>query len=144
MNERFEHALAVRRSVLGNDYVDAVMAQGGSFGAQFQEFVTRVCWGEAWLEEDLDMKTRSLVTLAIVAALGQRREIELHFGGALRNGCSETELAAVLKHVALYAGMGAAAQAFALAENELQRFASEGSDPGQHSTGDSTTAEDQQ
>lgn len=122
MDESFDEALKVRRAVLGTEYVDSVMTGADSFGAVFQTFVTRVCWGEAWLDDTLDLRTRSLVTLAIVAALGQRREIQLHFAGALRNGCTEAELAALLKHVAMYAGMGAGAQAFALAGEEIARY----------------------
>jgi len=126
-NEQYEEALATRRAVLGDEYLDSIMATGTSFGSEFQTFVTRVCWGEAWLDGSLDLRTRSLVTLAIVAAIGQRREIGLHFAGALRNGCTETELAGVLKHVALYAGMGAGAQAFSLAEEELRHYKDESS-----------------
>lgn len=104
----FDQAMAVRRAVLGDDYVTAAVAKATPFTAPFQQFVTQWAWGEAWLDDRLDAKTRSLVTIATVTILGQLNEVRLHTAGALRNGCSPDEIGAVFQHVAVYAGVALA------------------------------------
>ncbi|MGH3510222.1 MAG: carboxymuconolactone decarboxylase family protein [Nocardioidaceae bacterium] len=128
MEEGRDRALEVRRAVLGAEYVDRALAGASEFARPFQEFVTHYVWGEGWLDETLDRKTRSLLTLALVTTLGQRDEIRLHVGGALRNGCSPAELMALFKHVALYAGVGMAVAAVNIANEELGsgEYASDG------------------
>src|SRR5215469_3883261 len=108
MAANFDEAMAVRRAVLGDDYVTAAVAKATPFTAPFQQFVTRWAWGEAWLDARLDHKTRSLLTLATVTVLGQVSEVRLHTAGALRNGSSPEEIAAVFQHVAVYAGVALA------------------------------------
>jgi alkylhydroperoxidase/carboxymuconolactone decarboxylase family protein YurZ len=108
MVANFDEAMAVRRAVLGDDYVTAAVAKATPFTAPFQQFVTQWAWGEAWLDDRLDPRTRSLLTLATVTVLGQVNEIRLHTAGALRNGCSPDEIAAVFQHVAVYAGVALA------------------------------------
>jgi 4-carboxymuconolactone decarboxylase len=105
MDDDFESALQLRRDVLGAEHVDALLS-GPPFTLPFQTFVTRYAWGGGWLDDGIDLKTRSLVTVAVVAALGQSAEVRLHVNGAIRNGCTATEIAAVIKHVAIYAGVG--------------------------------------
>jgi alkylhydroperoxidase/carboxymuconolactone decarboxylase family protein YurZ len=112
-------AMDVRRAVLGGDYVDRAVANASEFTGPFQEFVTRYVWGECWLDETLDRRTRSLLTLSIVTVLGQRDEIRLHARGAIRNGCTAAEIAATLKNVAVYAGVAAAVVAVNIANEEL-------------------------
>lgn len=119
MDESFDRAMSVRRAVLGDDYVDAVMAKATPFSASFQEFVTRWAWGEAWLDSALDRQVRSLLTIAVVTALGQLSEVRLHIRGALRNGCSPEQIAAVLKHVAVYAGVANAVAGVTIADEEI-------------------------
>lgn len=119
MDESFEQAMSVRRAVLGDDYVDQVMTGATAFTAPFQEFVTRWAWGEAWLDEALDPQVRSLLTVAIVTVLGQLSEVRLHVRGALRNGCSPEQIAAVLKHVAVYAGVARAVAGVGIADEEV-------------------------
>lgn len=119
MNESFEQAMAVRRAVLGDEYMDRVMAKTTPLNAPFQEFVTRWVWGESWLDDALDPQVRSLLTIALVAALGQVGEVRLHTAGALRNGCTPEQIGAVLKHVAVYAGVALAVAALNVADEEI-------------------------
>jgi alkylhydroperoxidase/carboxymuconolactone decarboxylase family protein YurZ len=119
MDESFERAMSVRREVLGDDYVDAVTTRATPFTAPFQEFVTRWAWGEAWLDDRLDPQVRSLLTIAVVTVLGQLSEVRLHVRGALRNGCSPDQIAAVLKHVAIYAGVAKAVAGVGVADEEI-------------------------
>ncbi len=119
MDESFERAMSVRRAVLGDDYVDAVMAKATPFTAPFQQFVTRWAWGEAWLDDTLDPQTRSLLTIAVVTVLGQLSEVRLHVRGALRNGCTPEQVASVLKHVAVYAGVARAVAGVGIADEEI-------------------------
>jgi 4-carboxymuconolactone decarboxylase len=119
MSESFERAMAVRRAVLGDEYMDRVMAKTTPLNAPFQEFVTRWVWGESWLDDALDPQVRSLVTIALVAALGQVGEVRLHTAGGLRNGCTPEQIGAVLKHVAVYAGVALAVAALNVADDEI-------------------------
>ncbi|MGH3124365.1 MAG: carboxymuconolactone decarboxylase family protein [Streptosporangiaceae bacterium] len=123
MDESFERAMAVRRAVLGDDYVDAVTEGATPFTAPFQQFVTRWAWGEAWLDDTLEPQVRSLLTIAVVTVLGQLSEVRLHVRGALRNGCSAEEIAAVLKHVAVYAGVAKAVAGVGIADEEIRAHA---------------------
>lgn len=122
MSESFERAMTVRRAVLGDEYVDRVMGKDTPLNAPFQQFVTRWAWGEAWLDDTLDPQVRSLLTIALVAALGQLGEVRLHTAGALRNGCQPEQIGAVLKHVAVYAGVALAVAALNAADEEIVAF----------------------
>ncbi len=122
MDESFERAMAVRRQVLGDEYVDAVTTKATAFTAPFQHFVTRWAWGEAWLDDTLEPQARSLLTIAVVTVLGQLNEIRLHVRGALRNGCSPEQIAAVLKHVAVYAGVAKAVAGVGIADEEVAAY----------------------
>jgi 4-carboxymuconolactone decarboxylase len=112
--------IAVRREVLGDDYVDAAQRRTSALTAPFQELITRYAWGEVWTREGLDRRTRSAITLALLAALGQERELALHVLAARRNGLSEEEIGEVLLHTAVYAGVPAANAAFAVAQRVLE------------------------
>src|ERR1700709_716696 len=96
MNENREEALAVRRKVLGDAYVEASVGRATPFTEPLQEFVTDHCWGSVWLRPGLDHKTRSLLNVCMLAALGKENELRLHVPGALRNGCTEEEVQEVL------------------------------------------------
>ncbi|HWF35165.1 MAG TPA: 4-carboxymuconolactone decarboxylase [Solirubrobacteraceae bacterium] len=115
----YEAGLAVRREVLGDAYVDRALEATTEFTAPFQEFITRYAWGALWAREGLDRRTRSCVTLAVLAALGHEQELATHVRGALRNGLSREEIAEVLLHTAIYAGVPAANTAFAVAQRVL-------------------------
>jgi 4-carboxymuconolactone decarboxylase len=110
---------AIRREVLGDEHVERAQAERSEFTAPFQDFITRYAWGEVWAREGLDRRTRSAITLAVLTALGRENEIGLHVRGARRNGLTEAEIAEVLLHTAVYAGVPAANAAFAIAERML-------------------------
>jgi 4-carboxymuconolactone decarboxylase len=103
----YEAGITVRREVLGDAYVDRALAATGSFNHEFQQFITEYCWGAIWSDERLGRRDRSLLTLAMTAALGRMDEFRLHLSGAIRNGVTEPELAAVLKQIGVYCGVPA-------------------------------------
>jgi 3-oxoadipate enol-lactonase/4-carboxymuconolactone decarboxylase len=117
----FAEGLANRRSVLGDAYVDRALDSSGEFGAPWQDFVSRVAWGEAWGDPSLSWKIRSLLTLALCAALNREDEFRLHLHGALLNGATREELQALIRHVAVYAGAPAGNNANRWAVAELSR-----------------------
>jgi 4-carboxymuconolactone decarboxylase len=112
--------MAARRAVLGDDYVDEAQRRTTALTAPFQELITRYAWGEVWAREGLDRRTRSAITLALLTALGQERELALHVRAARRNGLSAEEIGEVLLHTAVYAGVPAANAAFAVAQRVLE------------------------
>lgn len=120
-NTVFVDGLRVRRAVLGDEYVDRALSAGESFGADFQRYVTESCWGLTWGREALPLGSRSLVTVAILAALGRANELELHLEGALRNGCSSDELLDTIFHVATYAGVPAGVEALRITRAVLEK-----------------------
>jgi 4-carboxymuconolactone decarboxylase len=107
--------MAVRREVLGDEHVDRAVAGTTDFTADFQDLITRYAWGEIWARPGLDRRTRSCITLGILAALRAEGELALHIRAALRNGLTPAEIKEVLLHVAVYAGVPAANAAFAVA-----------------------------
>jgi 4-carboxymuconolactone decarboxylase len=107
----------VRREVLGDEHVDR--ARASEFAAPFQDYITRAAWGEVWSRPELDRRTRSCVTLALLTALRAEHELPLHVRGAIRNGVTADEIREVLLHTAVYAGAPAANTAFAIAERTL-------------------------
>lgn len=116
---RYDAGMRVRREVLGDAHVDRAGATTTPMTAAFQEFITRSAWGEVWTRPELDRRTRSCVTLALLAALGHERELALHVRAAVRNGLDATEIAEVLLHTAVYAGVPAANAAMAVAQEAL-------------------------
>lgn len=111
--------LAVRREVLGPEYVDAALAQTDATTADFQEMITRYAWGHVWTRPGLDRRTRSAVTLTALVAHGHLAELELHLRAALRNGLTRAEIVEVLLHCAIYCGVPAANSAFGVARRVL-------------------------
>jgi 4-carboxymuconolactone decarboxylase len=118
--ERFEKGLAVRREVLGPDYVDKAIAAADDFTRPMQELVTEYCWGEIWTQTELPRRTRSLLNIAMLSALNRPHELQLHVRGALRNGCTTDEIRAVLMQVAIYCGVPAAIDGFRIASAVLK------------------------
>ncbi len=112
---RYAQGIAVRREVLGDGYVDRALGTGDGFAAEFQNLLTRYAWGEVWSRPGLDRRTRSVITLSVLAALRYEQELSTHVEAALRNGLSREEIAEVLLQVAVYAGVPAANRAFQLA-----------------------------
>jgi 4-carboxymuconolactone decarboxylase len=113
--ELFEKGSAIRREVLGSQYVDKAMASADDFNTPLQELVTEYCWGAVWAREGLTRKTRSLLNLAMISALNRPHELKAHLRGALRNGVSKEEIREVFLQVAIYCGVPAAVDSFRLA-----------------------------
>ncbi len=111
----YEQGLAVRREVLGPEHVDKALKQADDFSQHLQDFVTEYCWGTVWCDDTLDRKTRSIINLALLAGLPRPAELRLHLRGALNNGVSKEEIAAVFLQVAVYAGVPCAVSAFGVA-----------------------------
>jgi 4-carboxymuconolactone decarboxylase len=109
----------VRREVLGDEHVDRAQQRTTPFTAAFQDYLTRAAWGEVWTRPGLDRRTRSAITLAVLAALGHQDELALHVRAARRNGLTDDEIGEVLLHTAVYAGIPAANSAFAVAQRVL-------------------------
>lgn len=110
--ERYEAGLAVRRKVLGDDYVDKAIAATDDFSRPFQDLINEYCWGTVWNRPGLPRKTRSLINIALLTAMSKPDELKLHLQGALNNGCSKEEIMEVLLHTAIYCGMPAAVASF--------------------------------
>ncbi|MDB5411736.1 MAG: gamma carboxymuconolactone decarboxylase [Rubritepida sp.] len=115
----FQKGLPIRRAVLGAEYVDASMAKADDFMMPFQRATTALAWGWAWGDPTLDRKTRSLLNLAMLTALGRTPEIKLHVKGALNNGVSVKEIQATLLHATAYCGIPAGLDAFKAAHEVL-------------------------
>jgi len=126
---RFDIGMKVRKEVLGSEHVERVQARTTEFDADFQHFITETAWGSVWARPDLDRRTRSLVTIAILAALG-REELALHLRASRNTGVDPHEIAEVLLHVAVYAGVPAANHAFAVAKQEIDGRAPVSEEPG--------------
>jgi 4-carboxymuconolactone decarboxylase len=117
--DAYDAGMAMRRTVLGDAHVDRAEANKSEFTADFQRFITAYAWGEVWTRPGLDRRTRSCITLAMLATLGFEEELAMHVKAALRNGLTHEEIAEVLLQVAVYAGVPAANRAFAIAQRAL-------------------------
>ena len=115
----YDRGMAMRRKVLGDDYVDRVIANITDFDRQFQEQLTEHAWGAVWGDEALKPRDRSILNLGMIACLGRMHEFETHFRGALRNGLTHAELAAILRQIAIYCGYPAAVDAHRVAKQVL-------------------------
>lgn len=109
----------LRRAVLGDEYVEQSRERATEFTAPLQELVTEYCWGAVWGRPGLDLKTRSLLNLAMLTALNRPHELRLHVRGALNNGCTREEIRETLLQAAVYCGIPAALDAFRSAAAEL-------------------------
>jgi 4-carboxymuconolactone decarboxylase len=118
MSQAFDQGLATRKEVMGEDFVAAAFANATAFTQPLQEHITRAAWGDLWQRPGLDRKTRSLITVAMLTALGKQNELKGHVRGALNNGVSVEELQEVLLHATVYCGVPSAAEAFRTA-NEV-------------------------
>lgn len=118
MKDLYAQGLALRRQVLGSEYVDRSIASANEFMMAFQRITTEWCWGYAWGREGLDLKTRSMLNLAMLTALNRAPEIKLHVRGAVNNGVTADEIREVLLHATIYCGIPAGLDAFKAA-NEI-------------------------
>src|SRR2546425_4523966 len=117
----YDIGMKVRKEVLGSEHVERALAHTTEFDADFQRFITETAWGSLWARPDLDRRTRSLVTIAILAALG-REELALHLRASRNTGVDPHAIAQVLLHVAVYAGVPVANTAFSLAKKEFDQL----------------------
>lgn len=115
----YDEGMAMRRKVLGDDYVDRAVANTTEFDRKFQGLLNQFAWGAVWSDGDLKPRDRSLLNLGMIACLGRMHEFELHLRGALRNGLTETEIGAALRQVAIYCGFPAAVEAHRVARKVL-------------------------
>jgi 4-carboxymuconolactone decarboxylase len=115
----FEQGLALRRHMFGTAGADAQIEAATDFTRPLQEIVTRSCFGELWHRPHLDLKTRSMLTIAMLAALGKPNQVKVHVKGALANGVSREEIREILLHAMTYGGLPAAVDAFAAAAQAL-------------------------
>jgi 4-carboxymuconolactone decarboxylase len=120
--ERSAAGQRIRREVLGDAHVDRAVAGTSEFTAPFQDFITRYAWGDIWNRPGLSRQQRSMITLAMLAALGRDEELAMHVRAARRNGLTEAQIAEVLLQVAVYAGVPAANRGFAVAREALEGF----------------------
>lgn len=116
---QFDQGLEMRKHVMGTAFVEKAFSTVDRFTAPLQEFVTRNAWGTTWCREGLDLKTRSLITLSMLTAMGRSHEIKGHVRGAINNGASTREIQETLLHAAIYCGMPLAIDAFRSAHEVL-------------------------
>jgi 4-carboxymuconolactone decarboxylase len=122
IDELFDRGLAVRREVLGPEYVDKSLQSANDFMMAFQRITTEWCWGYAWTRKGLDRKTRSMLNLAMLTALNRAPEIKLHVRGAINNGVTVDEIKEVLLHATVYCGIPAGLDAFKAANEVLREM----------------------
>ena len=120
-DSRFEQGMATRRAVLGNAYVDAATARKTPFDEDFQTFITEGAWGSVWSRPGATRRERSMMTIALLAALGHDEEVAMHVRATENTGCSPDDIKEALLHVAVYAGVPAANRAFRIAREQLEK-----------------------
>jgi 4-carboxymuconolactone decarboxylase len=118
-DDRYDRGMEIRREVLGDAHVDAAIERTSELTHDFQDLITRYAWGEVWARPGLDRRTRSVVTLTALVALGHERELEMHLRAAITNGLTRAEIGEVLLQTAIYCGVPAANTAFAIAQRVL-------------------------
>ena len=112
MSTAFDKGLAMRKKVMGEEFVAKAFANATDFTQPMQQYITQNAWGDVWQREGLDLKTRSLITVAMLTALGKQHELKGHVRGALNNGATVQEIQEVLLHASIYCGIPAAVEAF--------------------------------
>jgi 4-carboxymuconolactone decarboxylase len=120
--QRYDNGMKVRRSVLGDVWVDRAQASRTDFNGEFQEFITRTAWGDVWTRPGLDRRMRSVIVLSTTIAIGAWDEFRLHVRGAINNGLSRDEIKEVLMQCAIYAGVPKANHAFKEAQDVLKEM----------------------
>lgn len=118
-SEKYKQGMAMRREVLGDEYVDNAIKNATSFTKPLQDIVTENCWGEIWTRNAIPKATRSLITIAMLSALRATTELKVHVLGALRNGCSVEEIQEVLLQTTAYCGAPAGIEAFRAAKEVI-------------------------
>jgi 4-carboxymuconolactone decarboxylase len=121
-NETYERGLAIRKEVVGADYVERSLSRADEFTAPLQDLITEYCWGAVWGRDGLSRGTRSLLNVAMLTALNRPHELKLHVTGALRNGCSTDDIREVLLQAAIYCGVPAALDSFRAAKDAIAAY----------------------
>jgi 4-carboxymuconolactone decarboxylase len=114
-NDMFERGLAIRKDVLGKEFVEKSIATADEFNMPMQELVTEYCWGAVWGRDGLPRKTRSMLNLAMISCLNRPHELKMHVKGALKNGVSKDEIREIFMQVTIYAGVPAGVDSFRVA-----------------------------
>ncbi|WP_420339635.1 4-carboxymuconolactone decarboxylase [Roseibium sp.] len=117
MSDRYEQGLDVRRAVLGDAHVDRAEASKTDLDAPFQTLITEAAWGTVWASDGISPRERSMLTLALLAALGNFEEIAMHIRATARTGASKQDVLEAFQHVAIYAGVPRANQALKIAKD---------------------------
>ncbi|MCK0114221.1 carboxymuconolactone decarboxylase family protein [Ornithinimicrobium sp. F0845] len=125
MGQDFDDGLIIRKKVMGEARVASALDGADDFSRGFQEWVTASCWGAVWGREGLSHKTRSMITVAMLAALPRPNELKLHVKGALRNGVTTEEIREVLMQVAVYAGAPTGVDGFRIAREAIEEYQAE-------------------
>lgn len=119
-SELFEKGLVARKATLGTEYVEKNLDAADDFNRPFQEAMTAWCWGFGWSDETIDPKTRSMMNLAMIGALGKMHEWEIHCRGALRNGVTKEEIRSIVHVIGIYCGLPQSLECFRVARKVLQ------------------------
>ena len=119
-DEQYHRGLQTRREVMGDDFVDRALAGTTPFTQPIQDHISRAAWGDVWQRPGLDRKTRSLITVAMLTALGKQHELKGHVRGALNNGATVEEIQEVLLHAAIYCGIPTSVEAFRTAAEVVE------------------------
>jgi 4-carboxymuconolactone decarboxylase len=122
MSDTYEKGLAVRKQVLGDDYVNQALANADEFSQPLQDYVTQHAWGAVWVRDGLSKKQRSTVTLSILVAINRPHELKTHIKGALNNGLTREEIREIFLHAAAYCGAPAAVDAFRTAKEVFKEL----------------------
>ena len=117
--EVFDRGLAIRKDVLGKEFVEKSFASADDFNMPMQELTTEYCWGAIWGRDGLPRKTRSMLNIAMLSALGRNHELGMHVKGALVNGVTKQEIQEILLQVAVYCGIPAGVESFRVARDAL-------------------------
>jgi 4-carboxymuconolactone decarboxylase len=118
----FDQGMAIRRAVLGDEYVDKAMKAADAFNMPMQELTTEYCWGWCWGREGLPRRTRSMLNLAMIAVLNRPHELKAHVKGALTNGVTKEEITEILLQVAIYGGVPAGVDGFRNAKEAIAEY----------------------
>ena len=124
--EIYDRGLAIRKSVLGDAYVETALKNADDFTGPLQDLVTEYCWGWAWGREELSKRDRSMINLAMISVLNRPHELRVHVKGAIRNGVKKEEIREVLLQVGIYGGIPCAVDSFRIAREALAELDQEG------------------
>ncbi|HEY5818086.1 MAG TPA: 4-carboxymuconolactone decarboxylase [Mesorhizobium sp.] len=121
-SERYRQGLATRRKVLGDAHVERAQAAATDFDRPFQDLITEAAWGHVWSRPGWTLRERSIVTIALLAALGHDEEVAMHIRATLNTGATRDDIREALLHVAIYAGVPAANRAIRIAKQVFQQL----------------------